>query len=174
MEKPVKFNELPIYEVNPFLPGLVSKFFAQKHSPNKIIDVADIDSGEIMPAKVVSKELGFFWADRVPFIKMFNDLDNYQDNANLGKAANSLFWLICARIRPKMDTLRLTNAEYMDYAKAASRTQFYQAVSELAAKYYIAKQGKEVYFINPHRFFNGDRTILINESAKEYWIKRNK
>jgi len=170
----VKFNELPLYEVNPFLPGLVDKFDPYRKQGTKTQDMARPSDGEIVPAQVKTDQSGFFWHDRTPFIKMFNDLDNYQDNANLGKAANSLFWLICSKLKPKMDTLRLFNAEYMDYAKAASRTQFYAAVSELAAKHYIAKQGKEVYFINPHKFFNGDRSILLHESAKEYWLKINK
>ena len=91
--------------------------------------------------------------------------------ANLSKGANYLFWLISSKLKPNADVIRLTLAEYMDYAKTTNRGQYYNAASELIDKSFIVKIGSDSFYINPTRFFNGKREILAGD-AQEYYIKR--
>ena len=127
---------------------------------------------EILEFDVKTGEKQFFWKDVTPFIKMIKDDNNFEDNAGLSRPANSLFWLICGKIKPNTDIVKLTNPEYMEFSKAASRTQFYQAVVELVEKDFIAKFNSGGYFINPLRFFNGLRENLINTPPKPVWLAR--
>jgi hypothetical protein len=174
----MSFKTLPIYEVNPFIPGLVSKFEVRHGKGVKKEELLRLNQGEIT-GEVVTADVStgadkFYFLDRRPFIKVFNDLDNFKQMANLSKSANYLFWLIASTIKPNMHTVRLSLSEYLDFSETTNTGQFYNAICELADKFIIAKQGNDVYFINPHRFFNGDCTGIVNEYPKDIYLLRNK
>ena len=169
------YKDLPVYKSNPFLPELVSKINVYQKAKTKTEDAAIVSTGEVVAHKVASDEMGFKWYDQVPFIKVFNDLDNYRQMANLSKAANYLFWLIASNVRPNTDCICISLVEYLEFSETQNKAQYYVAICELAEKFVIAKMGKDVYYININKFFNGDRTKLLGaESAQDVFILRKK
>jgi hypothetical protein len=173
MSKKINFKDIPCYSNNPFLDGLNQRLEARKGYKKQKREGADTETGEVFGYSVTVGEAFYDWKDPIPFVKVFNDQDNFKDMSQLSKGANCLFWLISSKLKPNADVIRLSLAEYMDFACTTNRGQYYLAVIELIDKFFMVKIGADSFYINPVRFFNGKREVLAGDPHEAY-IKRNK
>jgi len=169
----IGFKDLPCYEVNPFIADMQTRLIPRKIKVKHNERFHNMETGEVRDILTETGQIIYEWKDPTPFVKIFNDQDNYKDMANLSKGANYLFWLINSKLKPNADVVRLLLAEYMEYADTSNRGQFYTSIVELAIKRFIVKIGSDTFYINPIKFFNGRRDVLASDPMDAY-IKQHK
>lgn len=166
------FKTLPYYSSNPFNDALLNFVHPRVKNVKEFKDAVVSDTSEVVSFPVHTGDKIYYWSDKITFIKVFNDQDNFKDMAGLSKAANCLFWLISSKLKPNAEIIRLQLVEYMEYADTTNRGQFYNSVVELADKFFIAKIGADTFYINYTKFFNGRREVFAGDPFEAY-IKRN-
>ena len=147
-EKP-KFDESDLGE-NVFLSSLEVKVNSIKS--NDKYRASDVGSEEVF------FELANFDYESTPYCKVFVDAERRLKAVGLSTRAQGLLMWLMYEARPGKDWLWLNKVRYMEESKVNSLTTYRTALNELVRKRYIGKTVvADVYWINPHFFFNGNR-----------------
>lgn len=126
----------------------------------KVVKV-DIDD---MEGVVVDK---VFYAERTPKVSLYKHETSRSNVAKLSDKAKSLYLHILYTLKANKDYIYLNREFYMRENEISSLSTFYGAVKELIRYEFIQKTNtNEVYWINPHRFFAGNRINKYKDRMK--------
>lgn len=135
---------------NPFLQSLEIKVNSVK-SDNKY-KVWDAKSGDPI------FELANFEYEATPYCKVFADADRRLKVVELSPRAQGMLMWLYFEVKAGKDWLWLNKVRFMEESRVNSLTTFRTALNELIKKRYLGKTViADVYWINPHFFFNGNR-----------------
>lgn len=106
--------------------------------------------------------------EAVPFTKLFCDKQRRLDMGQLSLRANDLLLWIMMEVEPNKDWLWVNRKRYMEERGVKTYNTYNAAVNELIRFNYIAKVAgpANVFFINPHYFFNGQRAKIFPQHVK--------
>lgn len=159
-EKP-QFNEEDLGE-NVFLNSLQIKVNTVKSGDK--YKVHDKNSGD-----EAIYELANFEYEATPYCKVFTDAERRLKVVELSPRAQGLLIWLFYEVKHGKDWIWLNKMRYMDENRVNSQTTYRVAVNELVKKRYLGKTVvTDVYWVNPHFFFNGNRiTSFPNNVVKK-------
>jgi hypothetical protein len=168
--RPSRKRGITTYKTNPFIELSEVRTRRKRVRVSGGKAIIDVETGQVEDlAEIVSvKEV-----DDEQFVKIFTQ--NLKAFFNLTPVAMKLMQVILAKVQevPNRDQILLSIAVAEDYfastqQESISKTSFHRAVRELIEKQFIAESVfNNLYFINPHLFFNGDRVRFINEYRRK-------
>jgi hypothetical protein len=140
--------------VNPFLSGLTIKV-------NKKI------TGDKF------KQDGEFWSkadvefEAAPFCKIFSDSERRLKMVSLHPRAKDLLLWVIFEANANKDWLWINKVRYMEENRVSSINTYKAAVNELMQAGFITRTViTDVFWINPHYFFAGNRITKFKEHVK--------
>lgn len=159
-------TEYPTHKSNPYVSNLVipsrNKTIAIS---NKQLNLFDPKTGEVEEGNI-----GFMGlrkrVDTEEFVKIFKG--QIQALFDLSNRALKVFGYFMESTRISKDTVIFDLDECREYTQYKSKNTINLAISELLEKEFIARTGSHYkYYINPAKFFNGDRMILFQDVVKK-------
>lgn len=160
------------YKNNPFINPIEIKTRGKRITvapTRKNFSLLDHDTGEVTGVTFCAyKEV-----DSEEFIKIYTA--NVELLFNLKGAGKKVFQILLKAMQEysiNRDTIYLDDETGLEAAKAIdvkiSRASFYRGVGDLIQSSIIAKSTRtNLYFINPHIIFNGDRVTFINDFKRK-------
>lgn len=153
-----KFSQLISYEANPFWHLLFEgeSQFRIIHKPNrKKLKMNDEFNNHAWTG--IQFDAAPTILDLQKFVKVFQS--SFEDMKVLANPSGMLLWYIMSVLKEKQDEMRFDIGLYMEWAGIGSKTVAYKALFKLCQMEFIAKKkGSRGYlFINPYKFFNGNR-----------------
>ena len=158
-------TEYPTHRSNPYLSSLVipsrNKTIAIS---NKQLNLFDPKTGE-----VEENNIGFMGlrkrVDTEEFVKIFKG--QIQALFELSNRAIKVFGYFMEATRISKDTVIFDLSECIEYTGYKSKNTLNLAIAELLEKEFIARTGSHYkYYINPAKFFNGDRMVLFQDVVR--------
>lgn len=108
-----------------------------------------------------------FYKEKTPKVEIYIHEAARSNVAGISDKAQRLYLHILYSLKRNQEWIYLNKEFYMRENKVASLTTFYDAIKELQRYEYIQKTvTKEVYWINPHRFFPGNRVVKYPDKIK--------
>ena len=159
-------TEYPRHKSNPYVSNLVipsrNKTIAIS---NKQLNLFDPKTGE-----VEENNIGFMGlrkrVDTEEFVKIFKG--QIQALFELSNRAIKVFGYFMEATRISSDTVIFDLDECKEYTGYKSKNSIILAVSELLEKEFLARTSNHYkYYINPAKFFNGDRMVLFQDVVKK-------
>lgn len=156
----------PTFDRNPYTSSLVipsrNKTIALS---NQRLTLFDSKTGEVQ-----EDEIGFMGlrkrVDTAEFVKIYRD--QLQSMFDLSTAAYKVLGYFMFASRISSDKVVFTLKECKEHTGYTSKVSINTGVSELLAKEFIARTDEHfIYYINPAKFFNGDRLVLFQEIVKK-------
>lgn len=160
MEKDKEMKKAPVIDEatlggNPFLCTL-------EIPVTKII--SNVDYTENTEGVVVNK---VFYCEKTQKVELYMHESARSNVAGLSDKAQRLYLHILYSLTRNQQWIYLNKEFYMRENGVSSQTTFYDAVKELQRYCYVQKTiTKEVYWINPHRFFPGNRVLKYPDKIK--------
>lgn len=164
MAKGIK--EFPTHKTNPYTPNLVipsrNKTIAIS---NKQLALFDAKTGEVQEHGV-----GFMGlrkrVDTEEFVKIYKG--QLQAMFDLSVPAYKMLGYFLHASRISSDTVIFRLNECKEHTGYTSKASVNKGMAELLEKEFIARTDEHfVYYINPAKFFNGDRLVLFQEIVKK-------
>ena len=156
------------YETNPFI-GAAAQY---KRSKKRTVVkggklIVDNDTGQIeeMAELVTTHEV-----DGEQFVKLYTG--ELKRIFSLTSSSMRLLQVVLSQVQSSVgkDAILLNVSIMQKYfetveSKPLSRPTFYRCINEMIEKAFIAPaaDSRDLFFINPNLFFNGDRVRLVNE-----------
>lgn len=159
-------TEFSPYKKNPYVDNLVipsrNKTIAIS---NKQLNLFDPKTGEVESAGI-----GFLGirkrVDTEEFVKIYKA--QIKTLFELSNRAIRLFGYCMEASKISHDKIILDAGECLEYTGYKSRNTLSLAIAELLEKEFLARTtSSNIYFINPAKFFNGDRMVLFQEIIRE-------
>ena len=156
----------PTFDCNPYTSNLIvpsrNKTIALS---NHRLTLFDSKTGEVQ-----GEEAGFMGlrkrVDTEEFVKIYKD--QLQSMFDLSTAAYKVLGYFMFASRISSDKVVFTLKECKEYTGYTSKVSINTGVSELLEKEFVARTDEHfIYYINPAKFFNGDRLVLIQEVIKK-------
>lgn len=163
MKIATKLKEYPVYGDNPFLDTEIVAKVKKKHhrtgSKNNDL-VIDKGSGEVKGYIGDSTFVEFKEVDEEQFTKLF--LKNLKIFFELNNNDLRVLLYIMQMTNPNRDMIVISKVDCMKYTQIKHRDTINRCLDKLLVNRIIAKTTvRNVYFINPHIFFNGDRLTFM-------------
>ena len=168
-----KLRGLPTYRDNPFIVG--SDLQPEQRKKTEIIfngkqALINRETGEVSDDHIALAKIKTVESDK--FVKVY--AAHMHILFELGKPAQR----VCEFVMHQISTRALNKGEvvlsFPDYEErfkgkvGATRQTFMRGLQELASKNLVAKTtARDIWFINPAIFFNGDRARFITEIRKK-------
>ena len=159
-------TEYPTHKRNPYVSSLVIP------SRNKTIAISNRQLNLFDPktGQVEENNIGFMGlrkrVDTGEFVKIFKS--QIQTLFDLSNRALKVFGYFMEATRISSDTVIFDLDECKEYTGYKSKNSITLAISELLEKEFIARTGNHYkYYINPAKFFNGDRMVLFQDVIKK-------
>lgn len=126
--------------------------------------ISNVDHTETAEGVMVNKT---FYCEKTQKVELYMHESARSNVAGLSDKAKSLYLHVLYSLQRNQEWLYLNKVFYMKENRVASPTTYYEAVKELQRYSYIQKTIiKEVYWINPHRFFPGNRVVKYPDKIK--------
>lgn len=105
----------------------------------------------------------------IPFIKVFLKDDLQEDVIKLSLRSKEMLLYILYNLPRTKDMIALHRKEYMDLHGIKTEITYLGAVKELCKQNFIANtnQTRDVFWINPFYFFNGNRLLKYKDNIYE-------
>lgn len=165
IKKEKGIREFPVHTTNPYLPNLIvpSKKRTISIASDKSLGLLDFETGVITDTAFIGIRKR---VDSEEFVKIFKG--QIQALFELSTAAMRVFGYFMDATRFGKDSIYFSIKECMQYTKYKSQNSINIGISELLAKEFVAKSDKQnIFFINPSKFFNGDRMVMFNDYIKK-------
>jgi hypothetical protein len=153
---------LPVYRVNPSIPGAHGLTTRQKRfevpGGNAAV-IMDNGTGEIRGIG----GMGFWWQEEVDasrFVKMF--LDGIKQACGLSKSGMAVFELVFHEIQKHPGNDKIELSQYLAQDRGLNERTFRRGLRELLEKEFLYRSTSDgVFFINIRFMFNGDRLAFV-------------
>ena len=156
----LKIREIEKHKQNPFVDTLVikkGKSTVIAGSTNKIM--VDNDTGEVEGITLVHR---YKEVDKENFIKLY--LGEVRNLFELSRTGIKAFTYVLSCLRINDDEIYINIAEMCTYCDWTTTTQAYRGLGELIHNKIIAPSKRtNIWFINPHVIFNGNRIAFVKE-----------
>lgn len=143
-------------KVNPFLANL-------KIPATKVKDVGkyryDLDKGAMVGSE--------YHMEKVEHTKVYHNSGNYAIIAALSPAGKCMYLYLLYRLERGKDWLQINKQHYMTKHRITSVNTYKKGLNELGEKGIISPSSaypKDVFWINPNFFFNGNRLIAYPDN----------
>ncbi len=159
-------KEFPTWGENPYLNGLIipsrNKTIGMS---NKQLNLFDPKTGEIE-----EKNISFLGlrkrVDTEEFVKIYKA--QVQALFELSNRGIKVFGYFMEALRINSDLVIFDLKECKEYTGYSSKESVIRGVAELLDKQFIARTDAHYkYYINPEKFFNGDRLVLFEDIVKK-------
>ena len=157
-------RDFPVYSRNPYFKTLVVP------TRNKIVAMGtrqlplfDPDTGEVeeMALMAVRQRV-----DKEPFVKIYKA--QIQAMFNLSNRAMRVFGYFMDATRISDDMVYFSLKRCMEYTGYSSKATVLGGVADLLDAKFIARTDEpNTYFINPAKFFNGDRMVIVQDYVRK-------
>ena len=159
-------TKYPTHKRNPYVSSLVVP------SRNKTIAISNQQLGlfDAKTGEEMSESVSFMGlrkrVDTGEFVKIYkNQMKTLFD---LSKRAYTIFGYFIDATRINKDTVFFNYEDCMKYSGYKSKNTLNLGITELLEKEFIARTSNHyMYYINPAKFFNGDRLVLFQEVIKK-------
>lgn len=154
------------YETNPFIEEdtlVINKGKQQiiAGSANRVL--VNPDTGETEGIAILHK---FKEVDKEQFVKIY--VDEIKALFDLSKSGLKVLGYFLQAMRINTDEIYLSIPKLMKYCNYSYKAQAYKGLAELLSNKIIAmSRDTNIWFINPHIIFNGDRIAFV----KQYKLK---
>ena len=165
-EKGKTLTDHPTYKKNPYINSLVIP------SRNKTIAISNRQMSlfDNRTGEVQKEGIGFMGlrkrVDTEEFVKIFKG--QIQAMFDLSSRALKVFGYFMEGTRISSDLVIFEFRECMEYTGYSSKNTITMALAELLEKEFIARTDTHYkYYVNPAKFFNGDRLVLFQDIVKK-------
>lgn len=145
-------------EINPFIYSNKIDVFIKNYDET-LVDLKDIpNNSKIANNPNITKMSKVFMIDQSHKVNIYMTPELRVIYMRLSEISHKILRYIEGIIRPGEDIVYINTNKFMDEALVKSRTTYAKGIEELCRYGFIAhyhKRGR--YWINPLRFFNGDR-----------------
>lgn len=159
-------TQFPTHKENPYIHSLVIP------SKNKTIAISNKQLGLFDPktGDIEEKNVGFMGlrkrVDTEEFVKIYKG--QIQALFELSNRAIKVFGYFMEATRISSDTVIFDIEECKKYTNYKSKNSVTLGLAELLEKEFVARTGSHYkYYINPAKFFNGDRLVLFQDIVKK-------
>ncbi len=159
-------KEFPTHKANPYVHNLVIP------SRNKTIAISNRQLNLFDPktGEVEENNIGFMGirkrVDTEEFVKIFKG--QIQALFDLSNRALKVFGYLMDATRISSDTVIFDLDECKEYTGYKSKNSITLAIAELLEKQFVARTSSHYkYYINPAKFFNGDRMVLFQDIVRK-------
>lgn len=159
-------TDYPTHKANPYVHSLVIP------SRNKTIAISNKQLSLFNPKTGAIEEdnIGFMGlrkrVDTEEFVKIYKS--QIQSLFELSSRAGKVFGYLMEATKISSDTVIFDLEECKEFTGYKSKNSIILAISELLEKEFIARTGSHYkYYINPAKFFNGDRLVLFEDIVKK-------
>jgi hypothetical protein len=134
----------------------------------KTININDIPkTGEIEEEFNIDETSSKYISDRIVPVKLYLDIDSLKDYMNLSVPGRRLLDLIMYRIKLREDRVKIEISKFAKLLECSNRT-VYVGIEDLIKSSFIVKYKNSEYWINPHRFFKGDRYQVYGKKHSSF------
>lgn len=159
-------SEYPTHKENPYVRSLVIP------SRNKTIAISNKQLGLFNPrtGDIEEENIGFMGirkrVDTEEFVKIYKG--QIQAIFELSNRAIKVFGYFMNTTKISGDTVIFRLKDCQEYTGYNSKASITGGIAELLEKEFIARTSDHfMYYINPAKFFNGDRLVLFQEMIKK-------
>ena len=159
-------SEYPTHKANPYVSNLVIP------SRNKTIAISNKQLGLFDPktGDIEEQNIGFMGlrkrVDTEEFVKIYKG--QIQALFELSNRAIKVFGYFMDATKVSADTVLFRLKDCQEYTGYTSKASVTRGLAELLEKEFIARTDDHfMYYINPAKFFNGDRLVLFQDIVKK-------
>lgn len=107
------------------------------------------------------------YAEKTARVELYIHTDSGNNVAGLSDKAQRLYLHVLYTLKPKKDWVQINSEYYMKRNNVKSFTTYSNAIKELVRYQFLCKTHmKDVYWLNPHRFFPGSRLIKYPDKKR--------
>lgn len=152
-------KDFEVYKDSPFLlEGLESKHRLTKVK-GEVVSI--VSTGELGELRTLPKSETVI-VDTLPYTKVYHNSCITSSTFNI--PAMKVWFYIIQSLKPNSYSITLDLQSVMDFCGYKTLPNVYRGIVELLEKDFLAKGiGKNVFFINPNFYFNGDRLKNYNK-----------